>query len=84
MNLLCTYLFEFSLQEPSRSNLQNDQPVAFPLIADPPTPRPSSSIRDPPNLTPEIEEDFSDEELNDLLALSKFNTVCILNVKNFT
>ena len=51
----------------------NNQPVAFPLIADPPT-QSSNSRRDPPNLPPP-EEDFSDDELNDLLALSKFNQV---------
>ena len=59
----------------------NNQPVAFPLIADPPTQSSSNSRRDPPNLPPP-EEDFSDDELNDLLALSKFNQVRCQ--KNFT
>ena len=66
-------LFDNDLCNAHEEGSSNNQPVAFPLIADPPT-QSSNSRRDPPNLPPP-EEDFSDDELNDLLALSKFNQV---------
>ena len=71
----------------------NNEPLALPQIADPPAPRPrpSNTRREPtrrPSTTnsrpQQPQEDFTDDELNDLLALSKFNQVSTPRHKLFT
>jgi len=52
---------------------KNDAPVAFPLIADPPTATQFSNVRNEP--TRPTQDDFPDDVLNDLIALNGFNQI---------